>query len=348
MSIMDGSSPEAKSNVLLSDPQKRITYAEPNDVSQVPEGQGRVIWSGGESVSAYATQWAGATMRLDQAHSVSIGQGITVAVIDTGVDFSHPALAGRLVPGYDFVDQDTDPSEVGVAGVTPMFGHGTHVAGLVALAAPGAMIMPIRALDPFGKGDTWVVAKAMAYAVDPDGDPATKDGADVINLSMSTTSRSNLLRDVIRAITCVNSDGGKGDLPCFQPGGRGAVVVAAAGNHSSSTQEYPAGDGLPGVISVGATNQSDQLAVFSNFGSWVKVAAPGDTILSSVPGGGYAAWSGTSMAAPLTSGEAALVLAACPSMSGLQVTQQVFGTAAIIGGQVSHRIDAASALGIPH
>jgi len=348
MSITDGSSPETKSNVLLADPQKRISYAEPNEVSQVPEGQGRVIWSGGESVTAYAAQWAGATIRLDQAHSISMGQGITVAVIDTGVDMTHPALAGRLVPGYDFVDQDNDPSEVGVAGVTPMFGHGTHVAGLVALAAPGAMIMPIRALDPFGKGDTWVVAKAMAYAVDPDGDPNTIDGADVINLSMSTTNRSSLLRDVIRALTCVNSDGGKGDLPCFQPGGRGTVVVAAAGNHSSSIQEFPAGAGLPGVISVGATDQSDLLAAFSNFGSWVKVAAPGDTILSSVPGGGYAAWSGTSMATPLTSGEAALVLAAFPNLSGLQVAQQIFDTATIIGGQVPHRIDAASALGIPH
>jgi len=74
MSITDGSSPETKSNVLLADPQKRISYAEPNEVSQVPEGQGRVIWSGGESVTAYAAQWAGATIRLDQAHSISMGQ----------------------------------------------------------------------------------------------------------------------------------------------------------------------------------------------------------------------------------------------------------------------------------
>jgi subtilisin family serine protease len=348
LSILDGSSPETKSSQLLSDNLKRITYAEPNEVSQAPEGVGRVIWSGGGGVSSYAAQWAGATIRLDQAHTVSTGLGITVAVIDTGVDMTHPALAGRLVPGYDFVDQDNDPSEVGTAGVTPMYGHGTHVAGLVALAAPGAMIMPIRALDPFGKGDTWVVAKALAFAVDPDGNPNTNDGADVINLSMSTTTQSSLLRDVIRAVTCVNSDGGQGNLPCFQPGGRGAVVVAAAGNHSSSTLEYPAGDNLPALISVGATNESDLLATFSNYGSWVKVGAPGDTIMSSVPGGGYGAWSGTSMATPLTSGEVALVLSAFPSMTGFQAAQQVFGAATIIGGQVSHRIDAASAVGIPH
>jgi len=348
LSILDGSSPETKSSQLLSDNQKRITYAEPNEISQAPEGVGRVIWSGGGSVASYAVQWAGTTIRLDQAHAVSTGQGVTVAVIDTGVDMTHPALAGRLVPGYDFVDQDNDPSEVGSVGVTPMYGHGTHVAGLVALAAPGAMIMPIRALDPFGKGDTWVVAKAMAFAVDPDGDPNTKDGADIINLSMSTSTQSNLLRDVIRAVTCVNSDGGQGDLPCFQPGGRGAVVVTAAGNHSSSTLEYPAGDNLPALISVAATNEVDLLATFSNYGSWVKVGAPGDTIMSSVPGGGYAAWSGTSMATPLVSGETALVLSAFPSMTGLQAAQQVFGTSTIIGGQVSHRIDAASALGIPH
>ena len=75
------------------------------------------------------------------------------------------------------MDGDNDPSEVGVYGLDPEFGHGTHVAGLVALAAPGSRIMPVRVLDPRGMGNSWVLAEALAFAIDPDGDPNTNDGA---------------------------------------------------------------------------------------------------------------------------------------------------------------------------
>jgi len=101
------------------------------------------------------------------------------------------------------------------------------------------------------------------------------------------------------------------------------------------------------VISVGATTRGDILALFSNFGSWVSVAGPGDAILSSVPGGGYAAWSGTSMATPLVAGEAALILAANPGLDERDVAARIVGSATKIGGTVPYRIDAASALGIP-
>src|SRR5262249_21381512 len=111
---------------------------------------------------------------------------------------------------------------------------------------------------------------------------------------------------------------------------------------------YPAGDNLPALISVAATNEVDLLATFSNYGSWVEGGAPGGTIMSSVSGGGYAAWSGTSMANPLGSSESALGLSAVPRLAGLQAAQEVFGTSTIIRGQVSDRIDAASAFGIPH
>lgn len=344
LTITDGVSPHDKADALLEDPQARVVYAEPNLVGQAPESKARVTWSVGGDTGDYVAQWAPAKIRLPEAHTLTRGAGITVAVLDTGVDFSHPALAGRLVPGYDFVDNDTDPSEVGNHAQNPAFGHGTHVAGLVALAAPDAKIMPLRVLDKDGVGDVWRLAKALAFAMDPDGNPATNDGAQVINLSLSTIERSDLLRDAIKATIC--NDGNQAqspdDLPCFSL--RGAVVAVAVGNSASQEPEYPAGDGRNGMISVGASTQSDTKATFSNFGSWVMVLAPGEGILSSVPGGLYGTWSGTSMATPLVAGCAALVRARFPSLKPAKVAQRIMDESREIRGPVRQRIDAAAAL----
>lgn len=93
--------------------------------------------------------------------------GVTVAVLDTGVDPNHPAFAGRLALGFDFVDFDADPREEGVAGVHAGYGHGTHVTGLIALVAPDAKIMPVRVLDQDGVGNIWVLAEGLLYASIP-------------------------------------------------------------------------------------------------------------------------------------------------------------------------------------
>ncbi len=339
--ILDGAAPPQRAAAIMSD--SRVLYAEPNFVSEGPEERQDSMWDGGVAVADFAAQWAPAAIRLPEALAVTRGAGITVAVLDTGVDATHPALAGHLVPGYDFVDMDNDPSEVGVAGVDRGFGHGTHVAGLVALAAPGAKIMPLRVLDQHGRGNIWVLAEALHYAINPDGDLGTVDGASVINLSLSTPLHSQLLQDVMASITCDNPSRTPTENLCAATGGRGAVVVTAAGNSGSTTPEYPAGEGMKGLFSVGATTQTDAIATFSNRGSWVNVAAPGDRIVSSVPGG-YATWSGTSMAAPLVAGEAALVRAACPGMTSDQVEQQILGTATHLNGQIARRIDAAAAV----
>ena len=344
--ITDGVAAEVKAAALLADAQGRVVYAEENQQGEDPEGQARVIWSSGGDAGVYAAQWAQDMIRLPEAHTVSRGAGVTVAVLDTGVDFTHPLLAGRLLAGYDFVDNDNDPSEVGVYGVNHSYGHGTHVAGLVALAAPDARIMPLRVLDADGVGDVWRLAKALIYALDPDGDPATNDGATVINLSLSMVKRSSLLRDVLRAVTCPKDDAGTGELPCILSGGRGAVVTIAAGNNGSSTAQYPAGDSIAGALAVGASTQADQVASFSNYGSWVAVAAPGENILSTVPGGGYGTWSGTSMAAPLVAGTAALVRAANPRMNTTQVTQQITSKGVAYRNRIRTRVDAAAALGL--
>ena len=118
----------------------------------------------------------------------------------------------------------------------------------------------------------------------------------------------------------------------------------AVGNNASQEPEYPAGDGRNGMISVGASTQSDTKAAFSNFGSWVMVLAPGEGILSSVPGGLYGTWSGTSMAAPLVAGVAALVRARFPSLKPAKVAQRIVDEAREIRGPVRRRIDAAAAL----
>jgi subtilisin family serine protease len=147
--ITDGKSPLDKASKLQHD--RRVIYAEPDYIGDLPEAQQRSSWVVGGDADDYAEQWAPAALRLPEAHTVSRGAGIIVATLDTGVDTTHPALVDHLVPGYDFVDFDDDPSEL-MYSYGSAYGHGTHVAGLVALAAPDAKIMPLRTLDPNGVG----------------------------------------------------------------------------------------------------------------------------------------------------------------------------------------------------
>jgi hypothetical protein len=351
MRILDGDSPQGKAAELATDP--RVIYAEPNFIGQSPEARQRVTWAKGDESQGFEDQWAAIMIRLPEAHTVTRGEGITVAVLDTGVDASHPALAGRIVNGYDFVDLDSSPNEEGNHEQNVAFGHGTHVAGLVALAAPEAKIMPLRVLDEDGYSNIWVLAEAMAYAVNPDGNLKTDDGADVVNLSLSTERPTHLLADIGQEITCIKEKDDDDDEDDDKKGclarnsQKGVVIVASAGNNGSSAPEYPAAEGVPGSLSVGASTSFDSLASFSNYGAWVHITAPGQGILSSVPGGEYAFWSGTSMAAPLVAGQAALVRAANPRFDAAAVVQRILSTSFAISGPVPRRIDAAAALGIP-
>jgi subtilisin family serine protease len=323
--------PPGLANKIESQNPSLVEIAEPNYIGEVPEEQRRISWARSGGPADYAGQWARDTIHLSLAHTRTRGQGVIVAVLDTGVDATHPALHGHLVPGYDFVDNDADPGEQGVYGQNISYGHGTHVAGLIALAAPEAKIMPLRVLDIDGSGNVWVLAQALQYALD--------HGAGVINMSLSTSTRTRLLEDLIGRAACKTAGA------CAAQQG-GVVVVMAAGNSGSQKKEYPASEAknLGGALAVAATTQQDSLASFSNYGPWVSLAAPGDSVLSSVPGGEYASWSGTSMAAPLVAGTAALVRSACPSLSAPQVSSQLIATAATIGGKVPQRVDAGGAV----
>lgn len=328
--ITDGTTPQQKAAALHSHPL--VIYAEPNQVGQIPEARKRSSWAVGFSATDYADQWAPQRMRLPEAHAISRGAGVVVALLDTGVDAAHPALQGRLLPGYDFVAGDADPAEEPPAELPGAYGHGTHVAGLIALAAPDAQVLPLRTLDPAGLGDVWTQALALRYAI--------AAGAQVINVSFSFTERSRLLEEVIAEATCTAS----GTPLCRTEGRTGAVVVMAAGNSGINAREWPAATPIPGALAVAASTEQDTLADFSTYGPWVNLAAPGEGIISAVPGGTYAAWSGTSMAAPLVSGTAALVRSADPLLRPTDVVRSLERSAHPIPDSVRRRVDALGAL----
>jgi len=330
-----------------------VLIAETNATHGTPEARANQPWAIGNPTT-YAAQWAPQAMRLTQAQALASGAGVRVAVLDTGVDLNHPLLAGRLLPGRDFVDGDNNPSEVGDPLNYPSFGHGTHVAGLVAMVAPNAKIMPLRILDASGMGNAWVLSEALLYAVDPDGNPATNDGAHVINLSLGSLARTRMMAAIANLASCGDvipddpvsdrSDPGYADDNLRCAAGNGVVIVAAAGNEGSqSVKEYPAAEGAYGLLAITASTQDKKLASFGNFGSWVQLAAPGEGITSAVPGG-YGTWSGTSMAAPLAAGTAALVRSMDLSVTPKDVVRRVVRASAMLCGTNLRQVDALAAV----
>jgi hypothetical protein len=265
---------------LRADP--RVQFVERNDTAETPEARWDVSWAiwdvswaignGGQS---YTAQWAPEALNLAAAHRLSLGAGVRVAVLDTGADLQHPALTPHFlrspsgqVLGRDFVDDDAEPSEEG-GPADKGWGHGTHVAGLVALAAPQARLMPLRVLDRAGRGNLWVLAEALLYAVDPDGDPTTDDGAHIINLSLGTSAPTRLLNTALELATCSDDDDDEAEDDYSDPGfdddrlrcnlRAGAVVLAAAGNAGSTTERvYPAAERAEGQLAVTSYSSNGQ------------------------------------------------------------------------------------------
>jgi len=242
----------------------------------------------------YADQWHLRSISAPQAWDVTTGSNqVTIAVIDTGVDYNHTDLAGKVEAGYNWVDRNNNPMDD--------HGHGTHVAGTAAALSNNstgvagvdwqARIMPLKVLDSQGYGYDSDVAAAIRYAAD--------NGAKVINMSLGSPDYSYTLEEA-----------------CSYAYNKGVTVVAASGNEGSRVG-YPAA--CDHVIAVGALESNDSLAYFSNRGPELDLTAPGVDILSTVRNGTYQKMSGTSMASPVVAGCASLVLSTHPGYTPSQV-----------------------------
>jgi thermitase len=239
----------------------------------------------------FGQQWHLTKIQAPQAWSVTTGAStVSVAVIDTGVDTMHADLAGKLLPGWNFVNNSNT--------VTDVIGHGTAVTGAIAAAANnslgvagvtwGGMVLPLVVVDSNEYASYSDIAAAIQYAADRD--------IRIINISAGGSSSSALLQNAVDYAW-----------------NKGSVVFAAAMNNSSSTPYYPAA--CNHAVAVSATDDADRLASFSNFGNWITLSAPGTAILSTAVGGGDQYWYGTSFSTPIAAGVAALALSVNPSLT---------------------------------
>jgi serine protease len=261
-------------------------------------------------------QWGLDMIGADPAHQVATGSGAVVAVIDSGVQADHPDLAGRLLPGYDFVDNDGTPQDGN--------GHGTHVTGIVAAdagngigvegVAPGAMVLPVRVLGNDGSGSTDDVIKGIDYAIGRH--------VDVINLSLGSD------------VPLLGGSTPEFDQAIDRALNAGIVVVAAAGNSGVPACDQPSGEGR--LLCVGAVDSNGNRAVYSNFGTGLGISAPGGSglplehdILSTVPPSTYEEMAGTSQATPHVSAVAALL--AGLGVRGQAAVRRILATARDVG-----------------
>ncbi|MFY9265924.1 MAG: S8 family peptidase [Solirubrobacterales bacterium] len=313
--LEDGQIPTQAATALAA--QDGVAYAEPNFLVR------RNSYSNDQFLTD-GTLWGLLKIKAPLAWGITRGDGVTVAVLDSGINVGHPDLVGNVwenpadsangvdddgngfvddVNGADWVRGDGSPDDEE--------GHGTHVAGTIAAAAddgnpsvgvaPDASVMSLKFLDGQGAGSVSDAIAAIDYAI--------RNGASVINASWGGPDYSRALEDAIARASVA-----------------GVVFVTAAGNDggdNDSSPTYPAALDLPNVISVAATDRQNNLAGFSNYGRRsVDIAAPGAEIVSTV-GEGYEAWSGTSMASPHVAGVAALVKAIDPRASAEIVVEAI-------------------------
>jgi thermitase len=292
-------------------------WAEPNYRISLPRDTGRPAPATvaprnpetGPNDPLLPAQYNFSIMGVDKVWPVQKGSpDVVVAVIDSGIDGSHPEFQGQLVPGWDLTAKVPGPG-----GNVDGYGHGTHVAGVIgALAnnglgvaglASGCKLMPVRIFNDFGHSTSGISAAAIVWAID--------HGAKVINASWGSPMQSQADKDALRyAIE------------------KGVVFVTAVGNSGKNDTEYYPG-AAPEAIGVSATTDIDTWASFSTFGPWVDVAAPGKGILSTYPvaKGSWRIMEGTSMASPAVAAAAALVRSQYPHWSAEQVRAQLERTA---------------------
>ena len=292
-----------------------VEHAEPNYVTQLATD---VTTAVAVNDPKTGPQYSLDRMRVRDAWSLSTGSARTIAVLDTGVEFGHPDLAGRTVPGHDFVNNDSVSADDN--------GHGTWVAGIIAANANDGIgiagiswsdrIMPVKIMNANGTGDTSDLTAAIVWATD--------HGATVINMSVGGFPNSVFVHDAVRYAW-----------------DHGVVLVGAAGNNAANGQFFPAS--YPEVISVSATQVDDEFTHWSNYGADVDVSAPGASILTTnceackpveqdlTGDHRYTYISGTSFAAPNVAGVVALIWARYPTMTNGEVVNRLRTTVDDLG-----------------
>jgi subtilisin family serine protease len=274
-------------------------FAEPDYIANV------ILTPNDPYYAAY--QWHLPKVSAPTAWDTTTGSAsVTIAVVDSGVQANHPDLAGRVLAGYDFVNNDADASDD--------YGHGTAVAGVAAArgndgigtvgAAWNVAILPVKTMNSSGSGSHSAIANGINYSADR--------GARIINLSLGGTASSRTLQNSVNYAN-----------------GKGCILIAAAGNEGSSTAVYPAA--YNGVTAVSALNQADALASFSSYGSFVDISAPGESITTTWVNGSYVTISGTSFSSPLVAGVAALALSVNSSLSNTAVASLLTSNADDLG-----------------
>lgn len=283
----------------------------------------RIVAPGLVSNDPYlGSEWHLSKIGAGTAWDKAKGDGVTIAILDSGVDASHPDLAGRLVAGWNVYDGNSNTADV--------YGHGTKVAGAAAAAlnnaigvagvAGNARIMPIRVSATTGSAAYSAMAQGLTWAAD--------NGAKVANLSFRAAGSAS----VNSAASYMKSKGG--------------LVVSSAGNNAVNEGFAITSSMIP----VSSTGSADGLSGFSSYGNYVAVSAPGEGIYTTTNGGGYAAVSGTSFSSPITAGVLALIMSANPSLKNTDVESILYSTALDLGvtGRDIHygygRVNAAGAV----
>jgi thermitase len=304
MVVTTGADVQATIKKLAADPN--VLYAEPNYIARVSDAEQ-------PNDPDFSKQYAPQITKAVEGWAIHSGKTDAVlAIVDTGIDASHPDLKDKVLPGYDTIDGDNNPRDG--------HGHGTHCAGIAAALtnngvgmagiAPDSKIFAVRVLDDNGSGTYANVATGMIKAADM--------GAKVISMSLGGPSSSKEIEDAVKY--CQSKD---------------VLVIAAMGNDGRETQSYPAA--IPGVLAVGSTDSADKRSSFSNMGKHISVSAPGSKIWSTLPtykvamGQNYGFASGTSMATPAAAGLAILVRSANPSFTSAQARSVIEKSADDIG-----------------
>lgn len=292
--------------VMAIEPDSVVTtFGKPGKPSQPPTQPDETIPWGVDRIDA------------ELAWSAATGAGVNVAVVDTGIDSSHPDLIVNYAGGTNIISPSKSPMDDN--------GHGTHVAGIIAAAdnnigvvgvAPQASLYAVKVLNRSGMGWTSDIIEGVEWCWQTHFDEDSTNDIDIVNMSLGGGSYSQNFQDA-----------------CNNAWAAGVILVAAAGNDGANVVSYPAAYG--NVVAVSATDSLDHLASWSNYGDGLDIAAPGVSIKSTYKGGGYATLSGTSMASPHVAGTLALVVqlgySGNAAISRIATTAEPIGSVSLFG-----------------